>query len=182
MQTLSLPLSNQLLVLTAPHAAASMLLELTARLSLSGELRVLDAGNRFNVYPVARIIRRYSANLSAALARIQLARAFTCYQVTTMLADMPCDDVRPLLVFDLLATFYDESVNLDESSRLLQACLVHLQRLSRSAPVVVSARPPAPRRDGRTLLIETLQSAASGAWQLEALPAPSAPTLWEQEA
>lgn len=181
MQALTLPLSNQLLVLTAPHAAAAMLLELAARLSLSGELRVLDAGNRFNVYPVARTIRRYTAELSAALARIQLARAFTCYQAAAMLAELPTD-ARPLLVLDLLATFYDESVSLPESQRLLQACLVHLQRLSRSAPVVVSAKPPAPRRDGRTVLVETLQAAASGAWQLEALPVPSAPTLWEQEA
>lgn len=181
MQALTLPLSNQLLVLTAPHAAAAMLLELAARLSLSGELRVLDAGNRFNVYPVARTIRRYTAELSAALARIQLARAFTCYQAAAMLAELPTD-ARPLLVLDLLATFYDESVSLPESQRLLQACLVHLQRLSRSAPVVVSAKPPAPRRNGRTVLVETLQAAASGAWQLEALPVPSAPTLWEQEA
>ena len=181
MQALTLPLSNQLLVLTAPHAAAPMLLELAARLSLSGELRVLDAGNRFNVYPVARTIRRYTAELSAALVRIQLARAFTCYQAAAMLAELPTD-ARPLLVLDLLATFYDESVSLPESQRLLQACLAHLQRLSRSAPVVVSAKPPAPRRDGRTVLVETLQAAASGAWQLEALPVPSAPTLWEQEA
>ena len=181
MNALTLPLSNQLLMLAAPHAAAPMMLELAARLSLAGGLRVLDAGNRFNIYPVARAIRRYTAELSAALARIQLARAFTCFQAAAMLADMP-GDARPLLVMDLLATFYDESVNLGESCRLLQGCVTHLQRLSRSAPVVVSAKPPAAVRAGRAVLIETLQSAAGGAWQLEPLPVPRAPTLWEQEA
>ena len=67
------------------------MLELAARLALTGELRVLDGGNRFNVYPVARIIRRYSPELTAALARIRLARAFTCYQAAAMLAEMPAE-------------------------------------------------------------------------------------------
>ncbi len=124
------------------------MLELAARLALSGELRVLDGGNRFNVYPVARTIRRYSPELTAALARIRLARAFTCYQAAAMLAEMPAEP-RPLLVIDLLATFYDESVNLNESRRLLAGCIPHLQRLSRCAPVVVSAKPPAPRQPER---------------------------------
>ncbi len=177
MNELSLPLSNRLLVLTAPHAAAPMMLELAARLALSGGLRVLDGGNRFNVYPVARAVRRHTAELSAALARIRLARAFTCYQAAAMLADMPAD-ACPLLMIDLLATFYDESVNLNESRRLLAGCVAQLRRLSLNAPVVVSAKPPA--RAERALLLETLQS-AGGAWQLEPLPVPRAPTLWDQE-
>ncbi|MCJ7518414.1 MAG: hypothetical protein MUO42_01910 [Anaerolineaceae bacterium] len=178
MDALTLPLYNQLLVLTAPHAAVKLMLELAARLALTGELRVLDGGNRFNVYPVARTIRRYSPELTAALARIRLARAFTCYQAAAMLAEMPAEP-RPLLVIDLLATFYDESVNLNESRRLLAGCIPHLQRLSQAAPVVVSAKPPAPVSAERAMLAETLRGAASGAWQLEALPVPKAPTLWD---
>lgn len=180
MDALTLPLSNRLMVLAAPHAAVKLMLELAARLALSGELRVLDGGNRFNVYPVARTIRRYTAELTAALARIHMARAFTCYQAAAMLAEQPADG-RPLIVLDLLATFYDESVALDESRRLLASCLPHLERLSAAAPVVVSARPPAPPYPERAVLLEALQEAASGAWQLEPLPAPHTPSLWEQE-
>lgn len=181
MDALTLPLSNRLLVLTVPHAAVQMMIELAARLALSGELRVLDGGNRFNVYPVARTIRRYTAELTAALARIQLARAFTCYQAAAVLAELPADG-RPLLALDLLATFYDESVNLAESERLLAGCIPHLKRLSAAAPVVVSVRPPAPLCAERAVLAEALAEAASGAWQLEPLSVPRTPLLWEQEA
>jgi hypothetical protein len=181
MDALTLPLPNQLLVLTAPHAAVPLMLELSARLALSGELRVLDGGNRFNVYPVARTIRRYTAELTAALARIRLARAFTCYQAAAMLAEMPAEP-RPLLVLDLLATFYDESVNLAESRRLLAECIPHLRRLSCVAPVVVSAKPPAPIHPERAVLAEALRGASSGTWQLEALPAPQPATLWDMGA
>ncbi len=52
-------------------------------------------------------------------------------------------DARPLLAIDLLATFYDESVRVDESRRLLAGCVTHLQRLSQGRAGGVSARPPA---------------------------------------
>jgi len=67
-----------------------------------GELRVLDGGNRFNVYPVARAVRRYTPNLTASLGRICLSRAFTCYQMAALLAKTPADGL-PILVIDLLA-------------------------------------------------------------------------------
>src|SRR4030043_372356 len=112
MDALTLPLSNQLLVLTAPHAAVKLMLELAARLG-----------------------------------------------------ERP-PGPRPLLVIDLLATFYDESVNLNESRRLLAGCIPHLQRLSQIAPGVVRAKPPAPISPERVVLAEDLRHAAAGARQL----------------
>ena len=180
MDALTFPLSNRLLVLTAPHAAGALMLELAARLSTAGELRVLDGGNRFNVYPVARAARRYTADLTGALARIRLSRAFTCYQMVELLADTPSDGL-PTLVIDLLATFYDDNVQLAESQRLLSKCIPHLQRLSQFAPVVVSAKPPAPLCLQKGVLAEALQAASGGSWQLESLSAPKIPTLWGEE-
>lgn len=48
---LSRPLGNQLMLVVAPHAANPLMLELAARLAVEQPLRVLDGGNRFNVYP-----------------------------------------------------------------------------------------------------------------------------------
>jgi len=155
--------------------------ELAARLSAGGELRVLDGGNRFNVYPVARAVRREAPDLPGALARIRLSRAFTCYQMAALLAETPADGL-PTLVIDLLATFYDDNVRLEESQRVLAGCIPHLQRLSQCAPVVVSAKPPAPLCAEKIILADALQAAAGGSWQLEALPEPKMPALWEEEA
>jgi hypothetical protein len=178
MDALTLPLSNRLLVLTAPHAAGTLMLELAARLALNGSLRVLDGGNRFNVYPVARTIRRYTPELHGALARIRLARAFTCYQMTAMLSEADADGL-PTLVLDFLSTFYDENVSLAESQRLLDECLRHLKRLSRCAPVVVSAKPPSQVCANRSVLVEQLAGQASQSWTLEPLPAPAPQLLWD---
>jgi hypothetical protein len=181
MDALTFPLSNCLMVLTAPHAASALMLELSARLSAAGELRVLDGGNRFNVYPVARAVRRYTSDLTGALARIRLSRAFTCYQMAALLAENPADGL-PVLVIDLLATFYDDNAKLIESQRLLADCIPHLKRLSQFAPVVVSAKPPTPLCAEKGVLADALQAAASSSWHLEALPAPRMPTLWGEEA
>jgi len=180
MDALTFPLPRQLVVLTAPHAASKLMLEMAARLSTAGEVRVLDGGNRFNVYPVARAARRYTHDLTGALARIRLSRAFTCYQMLRMLEETSADGL-PVLVVDLLATFYDDNVGLAESERLLGQCIPHLQRLSQFAPVVVSIKPPAPLCAEKIVLAEALQSAAGAAWQLEALPEPKMPTLWGEE-
>ena len=162
---LVLSLSNHLMVVVAPQAGRTAMLELAARLALTGPLLVLDGGNQFNVYPVARALRRATADLSGALGRIHLARAFTCYQVSVLLAETPIS-CTPTLVLDLLSTFYDENVSLAESQRLLADGLFHLRRLSQSAPVVVSVHPPGPVCADRLPLVEQLMAAADQVWQL----------------
>jgi hypothetical protein len=141
MQTLPEVQTRQLLLIVAPQrvAAWDTMLEIVTRLACRGPLRVLDGGNQFNAYPLARALRRRSADLDAILARIRLARVFTCYQMETLLlAASPTPE--PTIALDFLATFLDESVALAERHRLLAVCARHLRRLSRTAPVVVSAR------------------------------------------
>jgi hypothetical protein len=114
--------------------------------------------------------------LKEALGRISLARAFTCYQMLTLLSETPAIPQQPTLVLDLLATFYDESVRAADALHLLENCLADLRRLSAQAPVVVSARPPRPGRgftygftpeSARPELMAALKSAADEivAWE-----------------
>jgi hypothetical protein len=166
MNALSLPLSNRLFAVIAPRAAHPLLLDLSARLAAQSPLRVLDGGNQFNVYPVARALRRQTTRLTEALARITLARAFTCYQVEALLAQTPAEPL-PTLVLDVLSTFYDENVRPAEGRRLFNICLNHLSRLSACAPVVVSARPPGAEFADRLPLLASLRSRAAEVWEFE---------------
>ena len=126
---------------------------------------MLDGGNRFNAYPVAHAVRRQNQDPRAALNRIHLSRAFTCYQVDALLTEWQ-PVTYPTLVFDLLATFYDESVNLPESRRLLLRVLWQLEQLSKLGPVVVSTRMPATICAERMVLYEMLKRGpAACAWK-----------------
>jgi hypothetical protein len=172
MTTLLNPLPGNLLLVVAPGAGTALMMELVARLAARGPLRLLDGGNRIDIHAVSRALAREPLDLRAALGRIQLARAFTCYQVATLLHETPIQPI-PTLALDLLSTFYDESVPAAESLRLLRRCILQLRRLNQWAPVAVSARsdPPANRPE----LLQALQAAADQAWILEPhIPPPPA--------
>jgi hypothetical protein len=149
-----------LVALLAPHAASEAMLTLAARLAQRGPVRVLDGGNRFNAYRVAHALAaRRLSDLRQALERIRVRRAFTCYQAATILASTQSGPA-PLLVLDLLATFYDENVRVGERRQLLEGCIAHLRRLAAAGPVVVSLRPPAPPHQDPNGLLPLVQAAA----------------------
>jgi hypothetical protein len=144
-------------LMIGPRAERQAMTELTAMLALRGPVCVLDGGNCFDAYRVARLIRRQTPRLTETLHNVQIARAFTCYQVLTLFRQTPSGPA-PQLVFNLLATFCDESVTVEESRRLLSNVLEHLFRLRQRAPVAVSiSRPPQPERAG---LVDMLMEAA----------------------
>lgn len=164
--------SGQLVLVVGPHAAQEPMLTLAAALARRGPLRVLDGGLRFNAYNLARALRRVTTEIDAALERISLARAFTCYQMESLLAASAVDSM-PTLALDLLATFYDENERLAERKRLLRRAVLHLQRLGQGAPVAVSTQPVAANQADRASLLEILRESATLVWEVElpALPA-----------
>jgi hypothetical protein len=95
-----------------------------------------------------------------------------------MLADAEAGPA-PTLLLDLLSTFMDENVRLEESRRLLAACLVDIARLANRAPVIASARPLTPLHAERAGLLEALQDPAGQVWGAEPAVAWPAPRLFE---
>jgi hypothetical protein len=120
---------TQLTILIVPTRATGLLLDLAAELAARGALLVLDGGNRFNAYPVARRLRG-----STALAHLRVARAFTCFQMQDLLQSTETDGPA-LLVLDPLATFNDENVPASERQYTFRRCVAELTRLSRRRPV-----------------------------------------------
>jgi hypothetical protein len=150
------------LLVVGPRAICPTLLALTARLAEAGPVRVVDGGNRFNVYTVARAAR----GRSEVLNRITVSRAFTCYQALSLLESTPAIQA-PFVVLDLLNTFYDENVQAGERKRLLGQCLTNLDRLEKESSGLVSVHPAAvPSQTGRELL-EMIQAAARDSYHVQ---------------
>ena len=144
------------------------LLAMITTLAVRGQsLRVFDGGNRFDGYFVARLARRMCKHPYAALDRIQLSRAFTCYQLAARIENTPAGS-EPIFVLDLLTTFYDENVSLRDSERLLATTISHLKRLAAVSPVIVGAREPRHLVKERWALLDQLQVASDIAWLLRA--------------
>jgi len=156
---------QQLHLVLAPHRAQrQMMTLLAARLAVTGRVCLVDAGNCFDGYGLARQLRQQTPRWQEALERVSVARAFTCYQVETLLSETVAD-FSPVLVLNLLDTFYDENVNLTERLRLLNVSLAELRRLHRAASVAVSTCQPT--RDQPAELLEMLKDAAGQVWSFE---------------
>jgi len=167
------PLPPQLLLIIGSHAMSEKMLELVATLALKQRVTLLDCGNRSNMYAVARAIRPFTSDPVGVMNRIRLSRAFTCYQVLAMLEAVSAVPPRePLVILDLLATFLDEDVKLKDCQRLLTRSIACLERLSQSAPVLVSLRPIPPISAARECLMEELRASANAAWE-EPVPLPA---------
>jgi hypothetical protein len=159
--------SASYILLSGSHAATEAIFPIIARLSTESKIMVLDCGNRFNVFPLAREIRKITPKVTTSLKNISIARAFTCYQVVALLSSLA---ILPdyAIVLDLLSTFYDENVPVVERKRLLLESIVHLRRLSVPSPVLVTTKPLASVREpARVELENILLSSAGASYQIQ---------------
>ena len=141
--TLQLSSARLHLVLAERSSRRQVMTALAARLAQRGAVRLLDGGNSFDGYGLARALHQQIPHWRAALDRVSVARAFTCYQMATLLAQTDALP-RSTLVLDLLDTFSDENTPFSDRRRLLEQCISHLQRLCQPAQVAVCVcLPPA---------------------------------------
>ncbi|HLC04650.1 MAG TPA: hypothetical protein VJK02_16570 [Anaerolineales bacterium] len=165
---LELLLQPRLSLFWGAHTPTRTLLAAATTLASRGQpLRIFDGGNRFDGYFVARLARRLSTDPQTTLTHIRLSRAFTCFQMAELIENTPAD-LQPLFLLDLLATFYDESVPLRDTERLLATTIAHLKRLASTGPVIVGAREPQSLVKDRWTLLDRLQTAADATWLLRA--------------
>lgn len=141
MELITLSHAPSLQLLIAPLSfQREVSLRFIAELAQRGPVQVLDGGNRFDLLALNRELRRRDLPLYAALERVQVARAFTCYQMTTLLENHRRGGI-PTLVLNLLVTFQDENASLAERLRLLEVCLYNLRRRARSTSVLAVLHP-----------------------------------------
>jgi hypothetical protein len=150
------PKDGSWILLVGPRSLNASMLAAIARLGERTPVRVLDGGNRFNAYKVARAAR----GRPEILDRITISRAFTCYQVLSLLESTPATQT-PFIILDLLNTFYDESVQSRERQQLLRTCLTHLERLEAAAGGVVSVHPPSIPSQAAVQMLELLLASAA---------------------
>lgn len=105
--------------------------------AMDGPVWILDAGNCFNPYQIVRQIRMQTPQIKAVLARIQVARAFTCFQVVTLLEQTQIN-TGSIFILRLLATFADEMIQVRDRLRLLKQVDSHIDRLRQTVPLAIT--------------------------------------------
>jgi hypothetical protein len=123
------------LILTRDKACQSKT-DLIARLILSGPLFVLSGDEWLPSFELPRLIRGQTTEIKRVMDRLYAARASTCHRLFDSLANLPSHG-EPILVLDLLHTFYDADVPLRVRLFRLRECCRELKRLAFYRPVIV---------------------------------------------
>jgi len=139
----------------APKSLTPSILSFIGRLAMDNSLLVLDGGNQFNALEISEAVN----GDEEILEKIRGSRAFTCYQMESLL-EATDNTNTTIVLLDFLSTFYDESAPFDDRKRLFKNCLTHIRRLSRTNGLLVIVHPPAISSPKTASLIKELENAA----------------------
>lgn len=135
------------------------MLQLAAICSFENGATIIDGGNHFNAYQVARLARFHTAEMRC-LDSLQMARAFNCYQLVELLQRVPRNGA-PCLVIDLLNTFEDDSTPAWERLRLLHKARESILQIADWQGLIVSLSPPQAALDEWQQMAAILRSTAT---------------------
>ena len=121
----------------------------------------VDGANGFDPYIVSRFARRHSLAPAHLLKEIVVARAFTCYQLFTLIRErleaMIHSHQNPLaILLGPITTLLDEDVPEREVNLLFRGMLEKLEELNPKGLPFLLMQPPVPSRSRRGYLLKRL--------------------------
>lgn len=118
-------------------------------------LIVLDCGRQYGVSAIAHAVHRQEEVADPT----DIQRGFSCSETARLLQEIPAGKT-PILILDLLSTFFDDSSNTNTRKSHFVSVLFHLRRLSRGAGLAVMVPSP-PASFDANFLFSRLADAAS---------------------
>jgi hypothetical protein len=105
---------------------------------LGTEVVFVDGGNTFRLYKVSRFAQIHQLNPRSVLERIHIARAFTAYQMASLIMDKMESAVRQLhaklvVVSDLAGLFMDKDIPDEEARRIFSHVTAYLSAFAKES-------------------------------------------------
>jgi hypothetical protein len=120
--------------------------EFVHRLGMRGLVQVIVGSNRISFEHLSLILGERIGHVYEIMDRILVSRAETCYQMKDVLTALE-PSPNPIVITNMLSSFYDENLTLNEVTLLLQKCIQRVHQLCEFAPVLISAEPDSDRLD-----------------------------------
>ena len=111
---------------------------------LGSNVVFIDGGNTFRLYKIARLAQFHQLNPSEVLGRIFISRAFTAYQLTSLILDKleetvkQCD-AKLVVISDIAGFFLGTDVPHEEAQRVYSQIVSYLSSFARKHQIVVVA-------------------------------------------
>ncbi len=139
---------------------------------------VLDGANRFNPYIASSFARKALISPEKILTRIRIARAFTCYQMATLMGEqLPSllDKERTnskggkpqVILLGPITTFLDEDVSEREIRPLFDRSLQKMEEMALRGIPFFLFQPSVPSDSRRAYLTKRLSQFSNWVWRIE---------------
>ncbi len=145
--------------------------------SKGDEVIVLDGANRFDPYAVSSFARKVLIPPEGLLKRIRIARAFTCYQMATLMSEkLVCllteegaldQEQKPkVILLGPITTFLDEDVPEREAGPLFERSLRRVDALTAEGISFFLFQPLIPSHSKRAYLMKRLFQFSHLVWRI----------------
>jgi len=127
---------------------------------LSSNVVLIDGGNTFRLYQVARLAQLHHLDPKQALDKIHLARAFTAYQMTALIMERLKDVVEKhnaklVIISDIAGLFIDKDIPNEEARRVFSQVIAYLQSFARQYQIILIATCPPRQNSIRSTYLQT---------------------------
>ena len=104
----------------------------------------IDGGNTFRLYKIARLAQLHQLNPRKALERIFISRAFTAYQLTSLILDKLEETVQNynaklVVISDIAGFFLDNDVPHEEAQRIYSQIISYLASFAKKHQIIIVA-------------------------------------------
>ena len=109
---------------------------------LGSRVVFVEGGNSFKLYQIARLARLHNLNPEKILKKIHIARAFTAYQITTLILEKLKEtvnkyNVKLVIISDILRYYCDNDIDPEESYQIYKQVVAYLSRFAKENNVIV---------------------------------------------
>jgi hypothetical protein len=130
---------------------------------LGSNVVFIDGANTFRLYNITRLARLHQLDPRQALDRIYISRAFTAYQMTSLILQkleetLKICDSKLVIISDIAAMFLDKDVEDEEARRIYSQVTTRLSNFAREQKVIVVATYPPHLNSPRNIYLEALTS------------------------
>jgi hypothetical protein len=121
----------------------------------------IDGANTFRLYHVTRLARLHQLDSKQVLDRIYISRAFTAYQMTSLIMQKLEDAVKNcnsklVIISDIAAMFLDKDVEDEEAKRIYSQVTTRLSNFAREQQIIIVATYPPHQDSPRNIYLEAM--------------------------
>lgn len=109
---------------------------------LGSRVIFIDGGNSFKLYQIARLAKLHNLNPEKALKKIHISRAFTAYQITSLILEKLKETVtkykaKLVIISDILKYYCDNEIDEEERHQIYKQVVLYLSRFAKENNILL---------------------------------------------